>query len=82
MLPQQTNSDLLGSIHFWLLAIGLTVILVPLQILLTALSVEQLSNVVDLLRYWPRIGGYVSAASTLVFAANVVLSLLRKRPAH
>jgi cytochrome c oxidase subunit 1 len=88
LFPKLTGyaySDLLGKIHFWLLAIGLIVILVPLQILLAARTVEQLPNVTDLLRYWilmSRIGSYVSAASTLVFVANMVLSFLRKRPAH
>jgi len=88
LFPKVTGyaySDLLGRIHFWFLAIGLIVILVPPQILLVARTVEQLSDVADLLRYWiliSRIGSCVSAASTLVFVANMVLSFLRKRPAH
>jgi len=88
LFPKLTGyaySDLLGRIHFWFLAIGLIVILVPPQILLVTRTVEQLLDVPDLLRYWilmSRIGSYVSAASTLVFVANMVLSLLRKRPAY
>jgi hypothetical protein len=87
LFPKLTGyaySDLPGRIHFWFLAIGgLIVILVPPQILLVARTVEQLSDVADLLRYWilmSRIGSYVSAASTLVFVANMVLSFLRKPP--
>jgi len=74
-------SDLLSGIHFWLLAIGLIVTLVPPQLLLLARTAEQLYDA-DLLRYWilmSRIGSYVSVASTLVFVVNMVLSLLRKR---
>jgi cytochrome c oxidase subunit 1 len=87
LFPKLTGyaySDLLGRIHFWLLAIGLIVILAPPQILLVVRTVEQLPNVADLLRYWilmSRIGSYLSAASTLVFVVNMVLSFLRKRPA-
>jgi len=80
-LTGYTYSDLLGGIHFWLLAAGLIVTLVPQQLLLVTRTVEQL-YVTDLLRYWilmTRIGSYVSAASTLVFVVNMVLSFLRKR---
>jgi len=77
-------SDLLGGIHFGLLAIGLIVTLVPPWLLLLARTAEQLYDA-DLLRYWilmSRIGRYVSVASTLVFVVNMALSLLRKRSAN
>jgi cytochrome c oxidase subunit 1 len=88
LFPKLTGyaySDLLSQIHFWFFALGLIVILVPPQILLVARTAQQLPDVADLLRYWiliSRIGSYVCGASTLVFAANMVLSFLRKRPAH
>jgi cytochrome c oxidase subunit 1 len=72
-------SDLLGRTHFWLLVVGVTIMVVP-QILLLAC----MADVADLLGYGnraARIGSYIAAASTLVFLANLVLSLLRRRPA-
>jgi cytochrome c oxidase subunit I len=88
LFPKLTGyaySDLLGRIHFWSLAVGLIAILVPPQILLAAGTAEQLLDVPDQLGYlivMSRIGGCVCAASTLVFVANMVLALLRKRPVH
>ena len=84
-LWQYVYSSLLAGLHFWLLAIGLAATIVSLQIPLIALALERPSKIVDLFSYWipvSRIGGYICAASTLVFVANMVLSLLRKRPAH
>jgi cytochrome c oxidase subunit 1 len=72
-------SDLLGRIHFWWLSIGVIITGVPQILLLT-----RMADVADLLRYGnqaSRIGSYISAASSLVFLANMVLSLLRRRPA-
>ena len=72
-------SDLLGRTHFWLLAIGVTIMVVP-QIFLFA----RMADAADVLRYgnWAaQIGSYISAASILVFFVNVVLSLVRRRPA-
>jgi cytochrome c oxidase subunit 1 len=86
LFPKLTGylySDLLARIHFSLLSIGVIIILAP-QILLLARTVERLADVADLLSYWnlmSRIGSYISAASTLVFFANMVLSFLRRRPA-
>ena len=57
--------------------------LVP-QIFLLARPWERLADAPDGFRYWNLvswIGGYISAASTLVFILNMVLSLLRRRPA-
>jgi cytochrome c oxidase subunit 1 len=86
LFPKLTGyaySGLLGKIHFWLLSIGVIVTLVPLN-LLVASAVQQPTDVAEQFRYWAlmaRIGSYISAASTLVFIANMVLSLLRRRPA-
>jgi cytochrome c oxidase subunit 1 len=77
-------SNLLGRIHFWLLFIGVNVILVP-QILFFARMVERLADAPGAFRYWNLgswIGKYIAAVSTLVFILNMVLSLLRRRPAH
>src|SRR4051794_36852737 len=82
LFPKLTGyaySDLLGGIHFWSLSIGVIIILAP-QILLFASTVAQPADVAGQLRYWnvmSRIGSYISAASTLVFFANMVLSFLR-----
>lgn len=86
LFPKLTGyaySDLLGRIHFWLLSIGVIIMLAP-QILLLARALEQPADVADLLRYlnlMSRIGSYICAVSTLVFFANMVLSSLRRRPA-
>jgi cytochrome c oxidase subunit I len=77
-------SNLLGRIHFGLLFIGVNIVLVP-QIFLFARMVERLADAPGALRYWnlvSRIGNYIAAASTLVFILNMVLSLLRRRPAN
>ena len=87
MFPKITGyaySNLLGRIHFWLLFIGVNVILVP-QILFFARMVERLADAPGAFRYWNLgswIGKYIAAVSTLVFILNMVLSLLRRRPAH
>jgi cytochrome c oxidase subunit I len=86
LFPKITSyaySNLLGSIHFWLLFIGVNIVLVP-QIFLFARMWERLADAPDGFRYWNLvswIGSYISAASTLVFILNMVLSLLRRRPA-
>lgn len=77
-------SNLLGRIHFWLLFIGVNVILVP-QIFFFARMVERLADAPSAFRYWNLgswIGIHIAAVSTLVFILNMVLSLLRRRPAH
>jgi cytochrome c oxidase subunit 1 len=85
LFPKLTGyaySDLLAGIHFWLLCIGVVIILAP-QFLLLTRTVEQLADA-DLFRYWSlmsRIGSLISTASTLVFFANMVLSFVRRRPA-
>ena len=82
-ITSYANSNLLGRIHFWLLFIGVNIVLVP-QIFLFARMVERLADAQDGFRYWNLVswmGSSISAASTLVFILNMVLSLLRKRPA-
>ena len=87
LFPKLTGyaySDLLGRMHFGLLSVGVILMLVP-QIFLLPLMVRQPPDVVDLARHWnlmARVGSYISAASTVVFFANMVLSFLRRRPAH
>jgi len=75
--------DTLGRVHFWLLFIGVNIALVP-QVLFASGLVGRMADAADWFHTanqvsW--IGGYVCAASILVFFVNMALSFLRRRPA-
>jgi cytochrome c oxidase subunit I len=75
--------DLLGRVHFWLQFIGVNTMLVP-QVLLVTSVPWQVAGAPDAFHYWNLVswfGSYICAAASLVFFLNMVLSLLRRRPA-
>jgi cytochrome c oxidase subunit I len=76
-------SDTLGRVHFWLLFIGVTAMLVPQVVLASGLA-GRLIGAADWFRgsnlvSW--IGSSLSAAGILVFFVNMALSLVRRQPA-
>ena len=76
-------SDLLGRIHFWSYFIGVNAMLAPPVLVVVALA-RRVADAPDAFRHWNLVsstGAYVCAAGSLVFIGNMVLSLLRRRPA-
>jgi cytochrome c oxidase subunit I len=86
LFPKVTGyaySDLLGMIHFWSYFIGVNTMLVP-HVLVVVVLAGRVGDAPDAFRHWnlvSSIGAYVCAAGSLVFIGNMVLSLLRRRPA-
>ena len=67
-----------------MLLIGVNTMVVP-QFLLATSAVGQVAGTLDAFDYWnlvSRFGSYISAAASLVFIVNMVLSLLRRRSAE
>ena len=76
--------NLLGRVHFWLLFIGVNTMLVS-QVLLVTSESGQVAGTPDAFHYWNLVsefGSYICAVASLVFFVNMVLSLLRRRPAN
>jgi cytochrome c oxidase subunit I len=75
--------DVLARVHFWLLFIGVNIILVP-QVLLVTSAAGRVAEAPDAFHYWNLVsqcGSYIAVVASLVFFVNMVLSLLRRRPA-
>src|SRR5262245_40933369 len=75
--------NVLGRVHFWLLFIGVNTMLVP-QVLLVTNAAGRVAESPDAFQYWnlvSQFGSYLAAIASLVFFVNMVLSLLRRRPA-
>jgi cytochrome c oxidase subunit 1 len=73
-------SDFLGKLHFWLTATGVGAVIVALN----AMS-SQVARVLDDLDFFWRwnlvasIGSYLVVAGVLIFIANMVLAVMRRR---
>jgi cytochrome c oxidase subunit I len=75
--------DVLGSVHFRLLFIGVNIMLVP-QVLLVTSAAGRAAEAPDAFHYWilvSQLGSFIAVVASLVFFVNMVLSLLRRRPA-
>jgi cytochrome c oxidase subunit I len=73
-------SDFLGKLHFWLMASGVAVLIIAL--LAVSSQLARVVDDVDFVRRWnlvSSIGGYLIAAGVLVFIANMVLAVARRR---
>jgi cytochrome c oxidase subunit I len=76
--------DVLGRVHFWLLFIGVNTMLAP-QILLVTSAAGRVAEARDKIHYSnlvSQFGSYIAAVASPVFFVNMVLSLLRRRPAE
>jgi len=76
--------EALGRVHFWLLFMGINTMLAA-QVLVVTWPAERLAKASDTFHCWnlvSQFGSYVAVVATVVLFVNMVLSLLRKRPAH
>jgi cytochrome c oxidase subunit 1 len=85
--PKMTGylySDALGKLHFWISFIGANTIFFPQHFLGLAGMPRRVADYPDAFAGWnlvSSIGAYVFAVGMLVFAANMVLAVVRKRAA-
>jgi cytochrome c oxidase subunit 1 len=73
-------SDFLGKLHFWLMATGVGVLIIAL--LAVSSQVARVVDDVDFVWRWnlvSSVGSYLIAAGVLVFIANMVLAVARRR---
>jgi len=87
LIPKLTGYayyNLLGRVHFWLPFIGVNTMLVS-QVLLVTSESGQVAGTLNAFHYWnlvSQFGSYICAVASFVFFVNMVLSLLRRRPAN